>query len=90
MPPSTTELLGFNRLFSADVLQSKEGENSPLNGYGKIKSAQIVMKIRIYLYFCIVSGKIIIVEIVEFFLSVHSDDLCNIRMVLRNFLLKIV
>lgn len=63
------ELLVFNRLFSADVLQSKGGENSPLNGYGEMKSAQIVMKIRIYLYFCIVSSKIIIVEL---FLSVPA------------------
>lgn len=63
------ELLVFNRLFSADGLQSKGGENSPLSEYGEIKSAHIVMKIRIYSYFCIVSSKKIIVE---FFLSVPA------------------
>lgn len=67
------QLLVFNRLFSADVLQSKEGEDSPLNGRGKIKSAQIVMKIRIYIYFCIVSGKIIMIDIIIIiFLSVPA------------------
>lgn len=65
------EVLVFSRLFSAHVLQSKGGENSLLNGYGEIKSAQIVMKIRIHSYFGIVSSKIIIVE---FFLHVPAPS----------------